>query len=232
MVLYFTSNVVSPAAFIYVGKDKVENEELIKYGLEEDVCVRVCYSNITPDRLVSQSNQFHVDNLSSAHVYVRLRESETWDSIPKELLEDCGQLTKANSIEGNKKDNITVIYTPWSNLKKDGSMAVGQVGFKDQKKVKKLFVEKRENAIVNRLNKTKVEKFPDLRQEKADREKELRRKDKSAQLSRQKEEARIAKERKELAWQRDHMYDDLHAEDAILASSNQDRDASFEDDFM
>ncbi|KAK5007694.1 hypothetical protein LTR28_004961 [Elasticomyces elasticus] len=215
MVLYFTSNVVSPAAFIYVGKDKVENEELIKYGLEEDVCVR-----------------FHVDNLSSAHVYVRLRESETWDSIPKELLEDCGQLTKANSIEGNKKDNITVIYTPWSNLKKDGSMAVGQVGFKDQKKVKKLFVEKRENAIVNRLNKTKVEKFPDLRQEKADREKELRRKDKSAQLSRQKEEARIAKERKELAWQRDHMYDDLHAEDAILASSNQDRDASFEDDFM
>jgi hypothetical protein len=36
---------------------------------------------------------------------------------------------------GNKKDNITVIYTPWSNLKKDGSMAVGQVGFKDPRKV-------------------------------------------------------------------------------------------------
>lgn len=36
---------------------------------------------------------------------------------------------------GNKKDNITIIYTPWSNLKKDGSMAVGQVSFKDQKKV-------------------------------------------------------------------------------------------------
>jgi len=36
---------------------------------------------------------------------------------------------------GNKKDNITVIYTPWSNLRKDGSMDVGQVGFKDPKKV-------------------------------------------------------------------------------------------------
>jgi hypothetical protein len=36
---------------------------------------------------------------------------------------------------GNKKDNVTVIYTPWSNLKKDGSMAVGQVSFKDNKKV-------------------------------------------------------------------------------------------------
>lgn len=38
-------------------------------------------------------------------------------------------------LQGNKKDNITVIYTPWSNLKKDGSMAVGQVGFHDPKKV-------------------------------------------------------------------------------------------------
>jgi hypothetical protein len=36
---------------------------------------------------------------------------------------------------GNKKDNITVIYTPWSNLLKDGSMAAGQVSFKDPKKV-------------------------------------------------------------------------------------------------
>lgn len=36
---------------------------------------------------------------------------------------------------GNKKDNVTIIYTPWANLKKDGSMAVGQVSFKDPKKV-------------------------------------------------------------------------------------------------
>ena len=28
---------------------------------------------------------------------------------------------------GNKKDNITVIYTPWSNLKKDGSIIYVQV---------------------------------------------------------------------------------------------------------
>ena len=36
---------------------------------------------------------------------------------------------------GNKKDNVTVIYTPWSNLRKDASMATGQVSFKDPKKV-------------------------------------------------------------------------------------------------
>jgi hypothetical protein len=42
-------------------------------------------------------------------------------------------------------------------------------------------VEKRENPIVNRLNKTKVEKFPDLREEKEARLKELGRRDRDAQ---------------------------------------------------
>jgi len=54
MVYYYTSNLVSPSAFIYAGKDKFESEydilpyrnsdadyitdeELIKYGWEEDV---------------------------------------------------------------------------------------------------------------------------------------------------------------------------------------------------
>ncbi|ORY16751.1 hypothetical protein BCR34DRAFT_622222 [Clohesyomyces aquaticus] len=213
MVFYFTSNTVSPSAFIYVGKDKVENEELIKYGFDEDIW-------------------FHVDNLSSAHIYLRLPEGENWESISAELLKDCAQLTKANSIEGNKKDNVTIVYTPWSNLKKDGSMAVGQVGFKDQRKVKRVHVEKRENPIVNRLNKTKTEKYPDLRQEKEDRQKELRQRDRAAQQARQKEEARVAKERKEKAWQRDHAYDDLFAEENVAQASNQDRDEDFLDDFF
>lgn len=42
----------------------------------------------------------------------------------------------------------------------------------------------RENAIINRLNKTKIEKHPDLKQEKDDRQRELRKKDQSAQLAR------------------------------------------------
>jgi hypothetical protein len=95
-------------------------------------------------------------------------------------LTDCAQLTKANSIDGNKKDNITIVYTPWSNLKKTGDMATGQVGFKDNKLVKKVLVETRENPIVNRLNKTRVEKFPDLRQEKAGRDGEQRKKERIA----------------------------------------------------
>jgi len=50
--------------------------------------------------------------------------------------------------------------------------------------VKRMHVAQRENPIVNRLNKTKVEKFPDLRQEKEDRLKELRGQDRAAQQSR------------------------------------------------
>lgn len=47
-----------------------------------------------------------------------------------------------------------------------------------------------------------------------------------------KEEARIAKERKEMAYQRDHAYDDWASEDALMGSSNQNRAADWEDDFM
>lgn len=132
-----------------------------------------------------------------------MQEGQEWDNLPQDLVVDLAQLTKANSIEGNKKDNITVIYTPWSNLKKDGSMEVGQVTFKDTRKVryaagrweakwkrswwqwtepdcqqvKRILVPQRENPIVNRLNKTKIEKKPDFKQEKDDRLKELRQRD-------------------------------------------------------
>lgn len=153
---------------------------------------------------------------------------------------------------GNKKDNVTIIYTPWSNLRKDGSMAVGQVSFHDDRKVKKVLVKQRENPIINRLNKSKVEKHPDLKQEKDDRLRELRKKDTSAQQARvclllfdfdspnsytdtpqqKKEEARLKKEREELKRQKEHAYDFLNDEEGLAATSNQDRDENWEDDFM
>ena len=86
-----------------MGRDKVESacvtsrtarlrcihwdgpdEDLIKYAWPQDVW-------------------FHVDKLSSAHVYLRLPESiASWEAIPEALLVDCAQLVKANSIEGAK----------------------------------------------------------------------------------------------------------------------------------
>ncbi|KAL6866558.1 hypothetical protein ACO1O0_002670 [Amphichorda felina] len=176
--------------------------------------------------------QFHVDKLSSAHIYLRMREGQDWENLPQDLLVDLAQLTKANSIEGNKKDNITIIYTPWSNLKKDGSMDVGQVTFKDHRKVKRILVPQRENPIVNRLNKTKVEKKPDFKQERDDRQRELRKRQQAAQQQRKKEEERQAQEWQEKKWQKDHAYDDLFTDENMAASSNQDRTADWEDDFM
>jgi hypothetical protein len=50
--------------------------------------------------------------------------------------------------------------------------------------VKKILVAQRENAIINRLNKTKIEKFPDLGMEKEEKLKALRKKDQAAKLDR------------------------------------------------
>lgn len=50
--------------------------------------------------------------------------------------------------------------------------------------MKRIIVPQRENPIVNRLNKTKVEKFPDLQIEKEEKLKVVRKKDQSARLER------------------------------------------------
>ncbi|KAG0064185.1 Coiled-coil domain-containing protein 25 [Linnemannia elongata] len=218
MVLYFTSNVVTPSAVVYMGKDKFENEDLIKHGLEQDVW-------------------FHVDKLSSAHVYLRLTPDMTWDNIPQPLLDDLAQLVKANSIEGNKKNNLTIIYTPWANLKKSGDMDVGQVSFKKNNLVKRVHVAERINEIVNRLNKTKVERFPDLAQEKADYERNQRRAVKQKESERAQDEYRKVQDLKKKAADRGYasIFED---EDMMKGSSNyrnmdHDGDAeAFEEDFM
>lgn len=71
-------------------------------------------------------------------------------------------------------------------------MAVGQVSFHDDRKVKRILVRQRENPIINRLNKTKVEKHPDLRQEKEDRLRELRKRDQAAQQERVRPTVRLS----------------------------------------
>ena len=43
------------------------------------------------------------------------------------VIEDMAQLVKHNSISGNKMNDIDVVYTMWSNLKKTEGMEVGQV---------------------------------------------------------------------------------------------------------
>ena len=70
-------------------------------------------------------------------------------------------------------NNIDVVYTSWSNLKKTAGMEVGQVGFYREREVRKIRVEKRINEIINRLNKTKQDRKPDLRAEREERDRKV-----------------------------------------------------------
>ena len=139
---------------------------------------------------------------------------------------DCAHLVKANSIQGWKRDNVNVVYTPWPNLKKTADMDVGQIGFHRQKDVKIVTVEKKVNGILNRLEKTKTEWFPDLAAEKECRDREERN-EKKAQIQemkkREKEEMKKKREMDELG-----SYSSLMKIENM--SSNQDGNNS--DEFM
>jgi hypothetical protein len=206
---------VSPAGTIYMGRDKVENEELIKYAWPQDVW-------------------FHVDKLSSAHVYLRMPESMSWDAIPEALLTDCAQLVKANSIEGNKKDDLTIIYTPADNLKKTGDMAVGQVSFHNDKRVKRVHVAKRENPIVNRLNKTKSEREVDHEQERIDRIKKESAIRRAAAAEKKKADLELARAREadKAARSYDSLFNEEHGEDDEYGNEPRKTGRELEEDFM
>lgn len=127
---------------------------------------------------------------------------------------------------------MTIIYTPWSNLLKTAAMATGQVSFHNPKLTKKILVPARENLIVNRLNKTKEEKYPDLAAEKEECLKKKRLADRKMRDVKKAEEKKEKREREELRWQKEHAYDDLMTDENVMESSNQDRDENFLDDFM
>ncbi|NXD88671.1 CCD25 protein, partial [Halcyon senegalensis] len=146
---------------------------------------------------------FHVDKLSSAHVYLRLHKGQTVDDIPKEVLIDCAHLVKANSIQGNSRAWDVGVGFPWPTgacLRVVCFFAQGSRFF-TLPKVKMLTVEKKVNEILNRLEKTKVERFPDLAAEKEARDREERN-EKKAQIQemkrKEKEEMKKKKELEEL----------------------------------
>ena len=122
----------------YMGLDKFENEQLIRTGVASDVW-------------------FHVDSLSSAHVYVRLPLGYSWEDLADETVEDMCQLVKNNSIQGCKLASCRVVYTPWANLKKDlVGMDTGTVGFHDGK-LRRLRRCDKNKDIVKRIEKSKKE---------------------------------------------------------------------------
>lgn len=182
MVFYFTCS--DPRYTLYMGKDKEENEVLIQHGWDEDVW-------------------FHVDKLSSAHVYLRLPAGEALEDVADEIIQECAQLTKQNSIEGCKASNVAVVYTMWANLKKDGSMAVGQVGFQKNKEVRRTMVAEKDKELIRRLDRSKREAHNDptelaaLRDARDKAEREERRRSAAHERQEAKAEANRRAEEKE-----------------------------------
>jgi len=211
MVFYFTSTSGGEDFTIYMGKDKYENEDLIKYGLPEDVW-------------------FHVDDLSSAHVYLRMKPGMALDDISEELLLQCSALVKANSIAGCKKNNVYVVYTRWKNLKKTSSMVDGQVGFHRPDNVRRTQVEKN-NSIVNQINKTKTERHPDLFQIQQDRMREI-------QIEKKEERKKMDKQKRLLDLQRkqekeERSYDRIMSTDEMTSNAEIDcTPEEYEDSFF
>ena len=214
MVYYFTSRCGNFT--LYMGKDKYENEDLIKYGLPEDVW-------------------FHVDDLSSAHVYLRMKPGMTLDDISEQLIIDCATLVKANSIVGCKKSFVYVVYTRWKNLKKTNDMVDGQVGFHRPENVRRLKVEK-DNTITNAINKTKVERHPDLYKEQQDRQKEIIRqkkeKNRQEEKARKLQELQRKKEKEERSYGRIMTDDNMTSNKDIEGSADNTAAEAFEDDFF
>ena len=67
-------------AIIYMGKDKFENEELIKYAFPHDVWYNILLLYF----------RFHVDNFSSAHVYLRMKKHITsYEEMPEKAIIEC-----------------------------------------------------------------------------------------------------------------------------------------------
>lgn len=176
MVLFFEC--CDPKYTVFMGKDKYENEELLKYGFPEDLW-------------------FHVDDLSSAHVYLRRPIGEKLEDVNPVVIAEMCQLVKNNSIEGCKSSKVDIIYTEFANVKKTASMDTGSVSFHNQNLVVKVKHVERDREIVQRIEKTRKERFPDLEKLKADRdleERNRRKKEVKDQHEREKAE-RIEKEK-------------------------------------
>ncbi|CAB4254466.1 similar to Saccharomyces cerevisiae YMR132C JLP2 Protein of unknown function, contains sequence that closely resembles a J domain (typified by the E. coli DnaJ protein) [Maudiozyma barnettii] len=143
MVYFFESkhDEYSAPHMIVTGKDKFENDFLIKYGFKELEYI-----------------WFHADSYSSGHIYLQLTNGEkSLDDVPDGVINDCLQLCKASSIAGNKLPECTILITPWTNLRKNKYMNPGEVSFKTLKNCKRRKCFSRDNKIINRLTKTRVE---------------------------------------------------------------------------
>eukprot|EP00811_Abedinium_folium_P007173 NODE_16617_length_985_cov_5.361305.p2 GENE.NODE_16617_length_985_cov_5.361305~~NODE_16617_length_985_cov_5.361305.p2 ORF type:complete len:246 (-),score=81.34 NODE_16617_length_985_cov_5.361305:248-946(-) len=232
MVFFYTCS--DPRYIVFAGKNKFENEELLKYSFPEDIW-------------------FHVDKLSSAHIYLRLPPGtvdimhirdknqakrilrDALESVPEEVVQEMAQLTKANSIDGCKAAEVDIVYTPFLNLRKEERMDTGQVGFKDEEFRIMVHHVERDRDVVKRLEKSKREELVDFPVEKEERdrgERERRRRIVDAQKQREKQEEKDHAIQKELRSYSALASLDKTSNVGISQTGTVEECRSLEDDFM
>lgn len=132
-------------------------------------------------------------------------------------------------------NNVYVVYTRWKNLKKTASMVDGQVGFHRPDNVRRIQVEKN-NSIVRQIEKTKIEKYPDLFKEQQDRLKEIQQEQKQQrikEINAKKEAERQAKAEKEArSYDRIMTSDNMMSNTEVKASADTSAAEEFEEDFF
>lgn len=209
----------SAESVIYMGKDKFENDPLIRKSHPKNLW-------------------FHVDKHSSAHLYLKLdaeQQGQKFEDLHLDegLLTQIGQLTKANSIKANKLNNITIIYTPVDNLRSDGLMDVGTVTFVNPQKLKRIHIAKKDNAIINKLNKTKTEILTQEFEKELEKEILAWKRDKKNQEKAAEQESKeIQREYEQQKKFNKDPYGDLFTEENLRASSNEFRNENWvEDEF-
>ncbi|KAJ3343266.1 hypothetical protein HDU93_009252 [Gonapodya sp. JEL0774] len=110
-------------------------------------------------------------------------------------------------------------------------MDTGQVAFHKDNLVKRIHVEKKDNFILNRLNKTKVERQPDLEREKLDKQKGERAAQRKDEKARKQEELKLREERSKMDDIKN--YRDVFGDDSTFAKSNTNRaGVDIDEDFM
>jgi NFACT protein RNA binding domain len=139
-------------------------------------------------------------------------QGKTWDDLTPDAIRDASQWCKQGSIEGCKLPSCVIIYTPWSNLRKDGSMAAGQVSFHNDKLVRKYVVTEKDKDTLRRLEKSREERVPDFAAERKQRDDEERARLKAEYRERSKAEKELQEQRKKEKEERS--YDRLFKKDA------------------
>jgi len=96
-------------------------------------------------------------------------------------------------------------------------MVDGQVGFHRPENVRKIDVVEKNNAIVNALNKTKEEKYPDLKKEQEKRLEEIRN-ERIALRKKEEKEKRILEEDRRRE-KEERSYDRIHRSDNMTSNA-------------